>query len=105
MITQSMNNKLLLEPYQGENKIKANINSGFATVKQKDTLIGLVLLVDANLQRGNSVYLIPKGSKIYFQEEILHAHSWSKKTYESEALGQRFIIADANFAVFIESVE
>ena len=100
MIT--INNKLILEPYKGKNKIEAQVTSGFATVKQKSTLIGLKLLADGKVAIGKDMVDVKKGQTIFFPEEILHAHDWSKKTFNLEGSEQKFIIAEALHAVAVE---
>jgi len=98
----TLNNKLMLEPYQGSGKIEAKINSGFATVKQKSTLIGLKNLLTTELSMNGTQRTVEKGQMVYFQEEILHANDWSKRTYDCDAIDGRFIIAEGAYAVFIK---
>lgn len=99
----SINNRLILEPYKGSNKVEAKINSGFATVKQKSTLIGLKLLVGASVitMNGKEQNYQP-GSIAYFEEETLHASAWAKKTYECDSINEKFIIAEFDQVVLIK---
>ena len=90
-----VNNNLILQPYKGKNKLEARVNSGFATVKQKDTLVGLVLLADGRVVIGKDMLEVKKGQTVYFSEEVLYAHDWAKKTYNIEGSEERFIIAPA----------
>lgn len=100
---RSYNNHLILKPYGGAKKIEANISSGFATIKQKTTLIGLEALVDCTIVSASATqYEIKKGQKVYFQEESLYASEWSKKKYTSDALDDEFIIAPGNFVVLVK---
>lgn len=98
----AVNNKLILEPYKGKNKIEAQVSSGFATVKQKSTLIGLKLLADGIVMVGKDTMSVNKGQTVFFPEEILYAHDWSKKTFNLEGSEEKFIIAEALHAVAVE---
>lgn len=98
----SVNNKLMLEPYKSKGKIEARVNSGFATIKQKDTLIGLKLLADGKLAIGKDMVDVKKGQVVFFPEEILHSHDWSKKTFNLEGSDEKFIIAEAIHAVAVQ---
>lgn len=101
MIT--VNNKLILEPYKGKGKVEAQINSGFASIKQKSTLIGLKLLSDGNVAMGREMFIeVKKGQIAYFPEEILHAHDWAKKTFNLEGSEEKFIIAEAAYVVAVK---
>ena len=93
------NNKLILEPYKHEGKIKANTTSGFASIVQKSKLVGLKLIVNANITRGVDSVMLSAGTVIYFEEEILHTQAWSQKTYESDIYELKFIIAPASYMV------
>lgn len=93
----SVNNKLILEPYKGDGKIKASVNSGFAQIKQKSTLIGLKVLADASINAANSSFEITKGSTVYIEEEVLHTQDWSKRTYETEDIDGKFIMVDYHY--------
>lgn len=98
----TLNNKLILEPYKGEHKVKASINTGFATVAQKSNLIGLKALSDGLISLGNSHNVeIKVGQIVYYEEEVLHASGWSKKAYSCDAIEGKFILAPANQAVMV----
>ena len=86
----SLNNKLLLKPYTGEKKARANISGGFATISQKTTLVGLVLMADFEMTSGVK---LEKGSKVYFSEEVLYANDWSKTLHECDGIDGKFILA------------
>ena len=96
------NNKLILEPYKGSGKIESKVSSGFATIKQKSTLIGLKLLADGKVAIGKDMIDVKKGQTVFFSEEILHAHDWSKKTFNLEGSEEKFIIAEAAHVVAIQ---
>jgi len=97
----SLNGKLLLKPYEGERKIKANVSGGFATIAQKSSLIGLELLVDFQYVTMTHSERIEKGRFVYFQEELLYASDWARKTYECESVKEKFIIADIGSVVCV----
>ena len=46
-MSNSVNNRLFLEPYGGGKKLELEIKKGFGTVKARSTLIGLKLVRDA----------------------------------------------------------
>ena len=98
----AVNNKLILEPYKGKGKVEAQVTSGFASIKQKSTLIGLKLLADGKLAIGKDMVDVRKGQTVFFPEEILHAHEWSKKTFNLEGSDEKFIIAEAIYAVAVQ---
>lgn len=97
----SVNNKILLQPYEGSNKIEANVSSGFATIKQKSSLIGLKLLVDAEIDGK----LIKKNSTVLIEEVVLSTSPWAKKTYECSEIKERFIIADKAFVIAVKEIK
>lgn len=82
---RSYNDWVIVEPYKGAKKLETKVTSGFATIKQKSTLIGLTVLVD-------NVYF-KKGEKVYFTEEELTSSSWSRKELECDAIDGKFIMA------------
>jgi hypothetical protein len=98
----SINSKLILEPYKGKGKAEAEVKSGFASIKQKSTLVGLKLLADGRVTIGKDMVDVKKGQVVFFPEEVLHIHDWSKKTYNLEGGEERFIIAEAVHAVAVE---
>ena len=97
------NNKLILEPYEGSGKVVANTHSGFSTIKQKSTLVGLKCLMSTQIVLNDALsFAIEKGQTVYFQEEVLHSSDWSKRTYDCEAIEGKFIIAEEVHAVFVK---
>ena len=98
----TVNNKLMLEPYKGAKKIEGQ-GTGFSTIKQKSTLIGLKVLADGKVPLGREQFLeVKKGQTVYFAEEILFAHEWSKKTYNLENKeDEKFILGEALHVVAI----
>ena len=100
---KSVNNKLILEPYEGSHKIESNTSSGFATIKQKTTLIGLKVLEDAQfVLPTKEIVNIEKKSTVFFEEEVLYSSAWAKKTYECDGIESRFIIADYSQVVMVD---
>lgn len=100
MIT--VNNKLILEPYKSKGKIEAQVSSGFASIKQKSTLVGLKLLADGKVMIGKDAMDVKKGQTVFFPEEILHAHDWSKKTFNLEGSEEKFIVAESIYVVAVQ---
>lgn len=98
----SVNNKLILEPYKGKAKIETQVTSGFASIKQKSTLVGLKLLADGKVSIGKETMDVKKGQVVFFPEEILHASDWSKKSFNLEGSEEKFIIADSNHVVAVQ---
>ena len=101
----SMRNRLFLEPYKGERKIEASVKSGFATVKQRSSLIGLKLVLPAQvIVSENVVDIFPAGSIVYFEEAVLAGAAWSKHTFNAPELSDKeFIMADYSQAVAINN--
>lgn len=98
----AVNNKLILEPYKSKGKVEAQVTSGFASIKQKSTLIGLKLLADGKVSIGKDMVDVKKGQMVFFPEEILHSHEWSKKTFNLEGSEEKFIIAEAIHVVAVK---
>jgi hypothetical protein len=99
----SINNKLILEPYTGTGELKANTSGGFTTITQRTNLIGLKVLSGTKILFGGEYFPLNEGSIVYFKEEILCTHPWSKEVYECDAIGKPFIVADALFAIGFEA--
>lgn len=100
MIT--VNSKLILKPYEGARKVQAKgVGTGFATVAQKTTLVGLEALASGFIGSGEKRTRVVRGDTVYFPEEILYAHDWSKKVFSSDVVKEPFIIGEAAFAVAV----
>jgi hypothetical protein len=97
----SVNNKLILEPYAGSKKIEGVIKSGFATIKQKSTLVGLKLKADGVVTIGKDQMTVKKGQTVYYLEEVLHAVDWSTKIYNLDGFEDKFILGEAHQAVAV----
>jgi len=90
MVTMSHNGKLILEAYE-QTGLKTQIKSGWATVSQKNELVGLKVLVNALLPDGIEIVA---GSLAYIKEESLSTQPWAKARYKTkDSLGE-FIIAN-----------
>lgn len=98
---KSLNNRLILEPYTGDRKVKTKVSSGFAMVQQKSTLVGLKVLVDSEIVLGGVKTEIKKGQKAYFLEDTLYTQKWSKSTFTCDALKEEFIVAMSSEVVFV----
>ena len=95
-------NKLILEPYKPE-ALKSEIKHGIAMVSQKNKVVGLKLLVDADCMINQVFVSLQKGSTIYIREEMLHNHPWAKNSLKSVAIEGDFIIVDATYMEFAEN--
>ena len=98
----TVNNKLMLEPYKGSKKIEGVVKSGFATIKQKSTLVGLKIMADARIPLGREQFIeVKKGQIAYYPEEILHASDWSTKLYNLNGSEEQFVLGEALHVVAI----
>lgn len=95
-------NKLLVEPYKGSGKPEAEVKSGFATVKQRSSLVGLKLMADAIVSQGSCTAEIKKGAVIYFKETDLSTMPWTKTRMTCDAIEGEFLIADYTSVVAIK---
>lgn len=95
----SVNGKIVCKPYGGTRKIEAQVKSGFASVKQKNTLVGLEVLVDAYI---NEDITIDAGSKVYISEELLFNYMSVNKPLESDAVKESFVLIDFGHIVLIK---
>lgn len=100
-MSYSINNRLITEVYKKEG-LKSSVNNGFAMVSQKVSVKGLKILTDAVLSDGSKIAV---GSVAYIREETLHTHPSLKSVFESDAIGQPFMIVDLSLVDFIEEVK
>ncbi len=99
----SANNKLIVEPYKGSGKIEGKVSTGYGTIQQKTTLVGLKLMADGKVPVGKEGVLeVKKGQKVFFLEEILHAMDWSKKQYNLAGSEEKFMLAESSYVVAVE---
>ena len=91
---KTFNNKIFVEPYKGEKKIKAEVSGGFARIKQKSSLVGLKVLADALVSVGEKTVEIKKGQTAYFEEETVYASKWATMQMECDKIEEKFAIAD-----------
>jgi hypothetical protein len=96
---KSLNNKLLCEPYQGGKNIRAEVKSGFASVAQKNSLVPLKLLADAEFSRDGKAHQLPKGATLYFMEEVLTINNQYHNPVKSDLLKEPFVVAEAAHVV------
>jgi hypothetical protein len=97
----SLNNKVICEPYTGGKGLKSEVKSGFASIKQKNSLVGLKVLVEATITVGSKIINIPAGSIAFFNEETLYLHQQYHNPIENEVLGQPFIIAESAHIIMV----
>jgi hypothetical protein len=98
MKNKTLNLKIMTEPYKGERKIESSVKSGFASVKQKSTIIALKVLSDAYIDEGRT---IKAGSKVHINEEVLYAKFTTQRPYESAAVEGPFVFVDFNDVMFV----
>lgn len=101
-MSQSINGRLFLEPYQGGKKLELEVKKGFGTVKAKATLIGLKLIKEAIIHSGQQAIVIRANSVVFFNEEILAGQESYKKKYQMEGVDEEFVIGNYHDAVFIK---
>lgn len=95
-------NKIAVKAYKKERKLEAKVTSGFATTKQKSTLVGLEVLADAILFFGHEPIVVEKGSTAYFKEEDLYANQWARYEYEIDGMEDKFALAEPNYLVMVK---
>ncbi len=100
----SVNNKVILEPYKGKRKIEASVKSGFASVKQKNTIIGLKMLAEAHIVEDGTSRTIPAGCIAYISEETMFTNKIYQKQYECHYFDEKFIIVDFSIISFIKEL-
>lgn len=98
----SLNDILVLEPYQHGQGLKEEIRSGFAFVKQKSELFGLKVLTEAKLSDGS---YIPAGSIAYISEELLSTQQWAKNVKTCAALTEKFILVELKYVSMVDTNE
>lgn len=98
----SLNNKLILKPYEGSRSIEKKVQGGFTSLIQRSTLIGLEVLADTTVVFGNNTVDIKKGQKAYFYEEMLFGQDWSKMKFSCDGIKEQFIIADGSAVVMVK---
>lgn len=98
----SVNNKIFCEPYLGGKGLKSEVKSGFATVQQKNNLVPLKVVANAQVRHGDQILSIPKGSVLYFSEEMLYLHQQYHNPVKSSALGIDFVIANFEHVLGVE---
>lgn len=98
---KTINNKLICEPYKGGKGLKTEVKNAFATVQQKNNLIGLKVLVDCFVSVNSTTYTIKEGSTVYFNEETVHNINSFHNPINNAVLSTPFIVADLNQVVLV----
>lgn len=98
----TVNNKIFCEPYSGGKDLKSEVKSGFATVQQKNNLVGLRVLADAVVKNGDKLLEIPKGSVVLFNEETLFLQKQYHTPIKNDFLKEPCIIADFSHVVGVQ---
>lgn len=94
----SLNGLLIVAPYDRGQGVKVEVKSGFATVAQKNDVVGLKLLVAVNLN--GKTY--PAGSTVFFREDDLASKPWAKEIRKVIGEQESFLIIDSKFALMIQ---
>jgi hypothetical protein len=95
---QSLNNRLILAVYVPR-ALTTEIKNGFATMSQTIRLVGLEVLVDFHLPDGRK---LSKGSVAFLKERTLMTQPQFKEVFESDEIGQKFIIAPIEHVEFVK---
>jgi hypothetical protein len=90
----TVNNKIFCEPYTGGKGLKSEVKSGFATVQQKNNLVGLKVLATATVRNGDKLLEIPQGAVVFFNEETLYLHQQYHTPIKNDILKEPCVIAD-----------
>jgi hypothetical protein len=93
---RTCNNQIFVEPYKPTHKIRQGGTKGFATIEQKETLVGLKVITDAYVSVGNNTIEIKAGMTVYVSEELLYNQHSVLKTYTINEAGvdSHFMIID-----------
>jgi len=102
MSVKTLNSRIICEPYKGERKIESQVKSGFSTIKQKNTIVALRVLADADI---NQFIKIKANSKVHISEEILYSKLSTQKPMESPVISGPFVMIDFGDVMFIEEAE
>lgn len=96
---KTFNDKLIVEAYKTNGSLRPDIRGGIARPEQKTAVVGLKLLVQADLKDG--VSLLP-GTTVFFKEEDLHTQAWAKKLYNTEGIEGQFMIVNLAQTEFVD---
>lgn len=94
---KSYNRKILCEPYISKGAIESEVKKGMAFVKQKSKVVGLKVLIDAQIDEN---IIIKKGSFVYVLEEILHNQTSYQKPLTADVINEPFVVIDFGHVVF-----
>lgn len=95
----SINNVIIVEPYLGKRKIEATVNKGLATVKQRGTVVGLKVLVDARI---SDTQIIKKDSVVFLNEKYLYENQNVLTPMECDSIEGSFIILSVGYIVMVK---
>lgn len=99
---KSVNNKIIVELYKESRGVTPTINKGFASIKQKQNLVGLKVLCDATIVYGQIETVIKKGDVVYFTEETLYNSPWAKNALTSDAFKGTFAVAEGSQVILVK---
>lgn len=95
----SVNDKVICKPYEGKRKIDSQVVKGLATVKQKNSIVGLQVIADAKI----GDFFIHENSVVYVSEEFLFNAQTVLKPMECEAIDGNFILMDFRNILFVKA--
>lgn len=99
----SLNGNLILKPYTKTKELKqTQVVTGLSIMANKVGVEPLELLVDTMVTIGDTNIQLPKGSKIYFTEEMLTVQQWPRKVFELEGFEGGFVIGNIKDVLFAE---
>ena len=94
----SINNKVLCKPFEGNKKAEANVRSGFATIKQRNNVVSLEVLADLKNEKGET--LVNKGNFVNLNESLVIT-KYTSLSLESKHVQGSFIVVDLNDVIYI----
>jgi hypothetical protein len=94
---KSFNRRLVCEPYTSKGAATSEVKRGMAFIKQKSAVIGLKVLMDAQI---DDTIIIKKGQSVYILEEVLHNQTAYQKPLTSDALKEPFVLVDFGHVIF-----
>lgn len=94
---------VITEIYKSAKKIKPKINSGFASVSQKNNLVSLKVLYNATIfTRAQTSISIQEGQFILVKEELLHTQKHLLQQFQINEEGVNFMLIPSDYIVGIQ---
>jgi len=97
---KSVNHMLVTKPYEGSRGVKSKIQSGVSVIQQKTGVLGLEVLIDAEISKDVTV---KAGSIVYIKEEVLYTYKdMYSQTLDCTEIGESFILANYSHVLFVK---